>query len=282
MYNVKVIHYPDGDRIILYGSPIMSDDDFCECDPDTGEIVKKRIEKRPDLLTGDFNPFLGEYMYMIDMNDKDMREQHSIQNSLSRSKNKVYHLARSNSWEWFFTLTFNPDLVDSFDYSEVTAKLSKWLNNLKSRYAPDLKYIFVPEKHKSGRWHFHGLVSNTGNIGFTDSGHRTHGIIIYNVGQYRLGFSTATPIQDVQKSVYYITKYFTKDLVSATKGKKRYWASKNLDLAPESTFCLECGEHYKIADQISDVRFSRTYDLGFQKVDYIDINGHDADKHFIS
>lgn len=282
MYNVRIIHYPDGDRIILYDSPVLAGDDFADFDPDTGEILIKRIEKRPDLLINEFNPFTEEYEYMLDMNDLERRNEHSLQNSLSRARNKVYHLARSNEWEWFFTLTFDPNKVNSFDYGEVTAKLSKWLNNLRSRYAPDLKYIFVPEQHKSGRWHFHGLVSQIGNIVFTHSGRYSHGIPIFNVGQYRLGFSTATEIQSVSKSTYYITKYFTKDLVSATKGKKRYWASKNLSQAPVTEYCFDSGKQFSIADQFRNVRFAKHYDLGFRTVDYIDIDGHDADEYFKS
>lgn len=280
MYNVKIIHYPDGDRIVLFRNPILKDDDFVGCDLETGEITKRFHDLLPFPLTETFNPFTDDYDLFTDMNELEKRMEHSVQMSLNRTKNKIYYLARSNIWEWFFTLTFDPEKVDSYDYGEVTNKLSKWLNNLRSRYAPDLKYIFVPEQHKSGRWHFHGLVSDTGNIVFADSGHNTHGLTIYNVGQYRLGFSTATRIQSVSKSTYYITKYFTKDLVSATKNKKRYWSSKNLHQAPVTEYTFECGEHYNIADQFRNVRYAKHYDLGFQQVDYIDIDGHDADDFF--
>lgn len=281
MYNVRIIHYPDGDRIILYGNPVLTSDDRLTFDPDTGEIFR-RNEKRPDPLELIENPFTGDDEYMVDINELDKRKEHSVTSSLNRTKNRIYHLARSNLWEWFFTLTFDPNKVDSFDYGESTNKLSKWLNNLRSRYAPDLKYIFVPEQHKSGRWHFHGLVSNTGNIQFVDSGRHSNGKVIFNVDQYRLGFSTATRIESISKSTYYITKYLTKDVVSVTKGKKRYWASKNLDEAPVTEYTFDTAQHYKIADEFTDVRYSKSYDLGFQKVDFIDIEGHDAVQRFSS
>lgn len=119
-----------------------------------------------------------------------------------------------------FTLTFNPDKVDSFDYSETTKKLSKWLNNMR-RTCPSMKYVVVPELHKSGRWHFHGLFSNVENMVFVDSEKRDKkGRVIYNVGKYRLGFSTATKIDDVAKSITYVTKYVTKELCEVTYGKK--------------------------------------------------------------
>ena len=279
VYNVKIIHYPDGDRIILFGQSVLVGDDFAEFDPYTGEIGKKHI-KKCDPVTYAFNPFLGEYERMTDLEKLEQKKEESLRCSLSRTKNKIYHLARSNTWEWFITLTFNPEKVDSFDFDEVTKKLSKWLNNLRSRFAPDLKYIIVPELHVSGRFHFHGLISNTGNIPFTDSGKKTHGKTVYNIGSYQLGFSTATPIESVSKSTYYITKYISKDFVCLTKGKKRYWASKNLDKASVTEFNFEAGEQFQIADAFNDVRYSKHYDLGFQTIDYIDINGFYAAGYF--
>lgn len=65
-----------------------------------------------------------------------------------------------------------------------------------------------------------------------DSGKRTsNGDIIYNVGKYRLGFSTATKVRDPRRVTQYIGKYVTKDLCAVTKGKKRYWCSRNLNQA---------------------------------------------------
>lgn len=95
---------------------------------------------------------------------------------------------------------------------------------------PEMRYLVVPEQHKSGRWHFHGLFAKVDALEFTDSGRVDNfGRIIYNVDNYRLGFSTATQITDVDKASSYMCKYITKNLCDVTKGKKRYWASRNLD-----------------------------------------------------
>jgi len=153
----------------------------------------------------------------------------SIKNSQNRTIQKIYDYARSNEWEYFITLTFNPEKVDSFNYAEVTKKLSTWINNLKKKDSPNLKYIVVPELHESGRYHFHGLIANIGELQLIDSHKRTKSDeVIYNIGQYKLGFTTATEVIDNQRVSTYITKYITKDMVVTTKGKKRYWNSKNL------------------------------------------------------
>lgn len=52
------------------------------------------------------------------------------------------------------TLTFDGSKVDRYDYNICLTKCCQWLNNQHKRYAPDLAYLFVPEKHKDGAYHF--------------------------------------------------------------------------------------------------------------------------------
>lgn len=159
------------------------------------------------------------------------KAQHSARTSANYSKSKVYDLCRTNKnrFEYFVTLTFNPELVNSYDYNEVTRKLKGYIDTLR-RKCPEMAYIGVPERHKSGRYHFHFLMGNCDNIELQDSGHRTKsGDIIYNLGSYHLGFTTATKIKDHTRCSKYICKYLTKNLMSHIKNKRRYWHSNNLD-----------------------------------------------------
>ena len=136
-------------------------------------------------------------------------------------------------------------------------KISIWLNNLKKRYAPDLKYIVVPELHKSGRYHFHGLFADIGNMELVDSGKRLpDGEIIYNLGNYDLGFTTATRIKDNARVSSYITKYISKDLCAVTNGKKRYWNSRNLNKVRIDEYILTPDE---IKGMIEDLSENITY-----------------------
>jgi hypothetical protein len=135
------------------------------------------------------------------------------------------------------TFTFNPAKVDSFDYSDCTKKLSDWIDNIKKRKCSNMAYIGVPELHESGRYHFHFLMANIDELEFIDSEKRTkQGDIIYNIGNYNLGWTTATKIKNTVKASRYITKYITEDLVQLTKNKKRYWNSKNLKLPEVKTY----------------------------------------------
>ncbi len=109
------------------------------------------------------------------------------------------------------------------------------------------------------RFHFHFLFNNYPKRFLIDSQHRDKkGRIIYNLTNYKLGYTTATMIESVEASQHYITKYISKDLVELSKGKKRYWASKNLKMPVENTYCLEEHELRSINADLTNVIESDT------------------------
>ncbi len=261
MHNVKVIHYPNGKQVSFYEKAVFGVDDDC---PDEDNPFMGRHDVKKDT----YNPFTEEYEHILNFDSKER----SLRSSLSRTINRIYYLSRSNIWDWFVTLTFNPDKVNSFDYSECVEKLGKWLNNCK-RNCPNMKYIVVPEKHESGRFHFHGLFADCDALGFVDSGHITrNGQTIYNIGRYRLGFTTATKIDDNEKATKYICKYISKDLVCVTCGKKRYWCSRNLDEAPVETLFLDREQLENLKLNIEeDIKHISRRSGHFQSVEYVEL-----------
>ena len=154
--------------------------------------------------------------------------QSSINSSMRRTKNAICDYAKANTWEYFVTITFDKEKIDRYDYDKITKKLSKKLNNIK-RKQPNFKYIIVPEQHKDGAWHFHGLFSNIENFNLKKTKKRDIAKReIYNLENFNLGFTTATKITDSEKVSNYLTKYITKDLLKKTFNKKKYWLSYNL------------------------------------------------------
>ena len=158
-------------------------------------------------------------------------------------------LSRANRWDYFITLTIDLQKLDSTDFNLISQKLNIWTNNLKKRYAPDLKYIIVPELHKDKRkWHFHGLFANIGKMSLDFSGkvcigkyiydyvQKPFATKIYNIPLWKYGFSTATVIRDPSRASSYITKYVTKDLCRVLPNKHRYLASQNVDKPIERVF----------------------------------------------
>lgn len=199
---------------------------------------------------------------------EEQKQQKSIAISTSRSKKKIYEYAMSNNWDYFVTFTFNDDklVADATDYEECTKRLSGYLSNLRKAF-PDLAYLIVPEQHTKNkyyngkvvkpndadydkgkyRWHFHGLFKGiddsllvqgvnmkTGQP-IVKNGKPIYTIKNYHSGNY--GYSTISRIENQKAVSNYICKYITKEMVELSKGKKRYWASKNLSLAKAVKKC---------------------------------------------
>ena len=206
-YNFKVWNFGNGKKQIrIYNQSVKTD------------FEREKEEEK------EYNPFTNEYEVVKILKDESNERSQTVSNN--RAKQKIYELARSNEWEYFLTLTF---AKDRYDYDILAERLRNWINRTKKNYSPNMKYIFVPELHKDGALHFHGIVSDIGNLPLVDSGHRdTNGNIIYNIDCYKMGFTTATKVTDSGRVASYMTKYITKDLMSYSKGKKKYWASRNL------------------------------------------------------
>ena len=203
MYNMRVFNYGESVQVRLYNKPVVSGNgksqDLCDC---------------TDLPVDDAL--------------KQMREEHSINSSVNRTKNKLYGIARANEWDLFVTLTFDRAVTDSADYNLVSQRTRKWLNNIKNRFCPDLKYLVVPELHADGEhWHIHGLLANVGTLQVVESGVVKNGKMLYNLPGWRYGFSTASYVGDTRKVSAYVCKYITKELAALTQHRKRFWASSN-------------------------------------------------------
>lgn len=172
---------------------------------------------------------------------EEMRKRKNARDSYRRTVNAIHDISRSESWTMFYTLTFSPGVVDRTNFEMCMKKANKWFNNLR-RKAPELKYMFVPELHADKvSWHIHGLVCGDTGVEYVDSGKRDKkGRVIYNVGNWKYGFSTATKIDDSAKASSYILKYITKDLCENSLGKKRYYHSRNIKEPIVTTVSSDC------------------------------------------
>ena len=287
-YNYRIKKFQNGTiQLTYYDKPVL--DSF-----DKLKINRKRESDKPIIYEDISDTPFGYIEDAIDYDLYELQQQktnarlegiltpeeieekrnHSLSTAFSRTKHMIYDYGRSNIWEWFFTLTLNDSSVsDKSDYAECSKKVRKWFNNLR-KICPDVKYLIVPEEHKSGAWHFHALVSNVEQLEFTIARNnqeyrlnefgdilldkngqpvpnkyfgeelRTdypNGDYIYNISNYnskRYVWSTATKIKDTRKAVGYIVKYMTKELTNRAFGCKRYFPSRNLDL-PESEYLID-------------------------------------------
>ena len=191
--------------------------------------------------------------------------------SRKRSKNMILEYARANNWEWFITLTFNPDMVDSYNYDLCYKRVSKYFNNLRSRKCPNLKYLLVPEQHPtSGRWHFHGLISNVHEFSLGITKYKG---CIYHIDGFKYGFTTATKVKDTKRVSSYISKYITKEVADLTVGRNRYIKSNNLDKADVVEYNISSDELEALrVDLVSQGAYFKEVERGVQKISYFNID----------
>lgn len=204
-YNCRVFDYPAGQHVTFYKNAI-------------NKGGKKNANLRKDYQNTERT---------------EQEEKHCNSVSASATKNRIYNISRSNEWEWFITTTFGRKNVDASNYDVVIKKLQTFLEHLRERKCPDLKYLIVPELHDDKiNFHFHGLLANCGKMRFEFSGHYTKGRNaqpIFNLPDWSYGFTTATRIQDSARASSYICKYITKDCARKLKEKNKYYCSHNVN-----------------------------------------------------
>lgn len=230
IYNTRIKSYHNGKQVTIYSKSFEKQE---KKDKDENKELKQ--EENQELNK---NKKLSK-AYKNENRTKE-QEEHCIEYSIKQTKNRIYDIARSNHWEWFITLTFDRSKVFSNDYEIVTKELTKFLHNLQQNICPNIKYLIVPELHADGEhYHFHGLLANCDGLQFTYSGHNDYkkGLPIYNIVNWKLGFTTATQVQDTARVSSYITKYITKDCIAVLKNKKRYYASHNVE-RPQEEYML--------------------------------------------
>lgn len=187
-----------------------------------------------------------------------------LNESLSRTRRTVRDYIFCNHFDYFCTFTFNQEKIDRFNYADCRKKLTRVFNNYKNRYSPGFRYVMVPEFHRNGAVHFHGVVSGIREEDLTVPDYifkrdRKSGelLLVPNTKKYvdwkyyseKLGFFSCSAIRNSTACGVYMSKYITKDLQQLPKGVQAVLNSKGLD-KPELVFDMDdvampCDPDYK-------------------------------------
>ena len=161
----------------------------------------------------------------------------SMESSRSRARASLRDIALCNRFEYFFTWTLDPKLIDRYDADTVKDKLLNFLKNKTRRN--QFNYICVAERHKDGAIHFHGLC-NVRTIKLKRAINARNGAEmstsagqpIYNMEDWRLGFSTCIPIgENYERTCNYLMKYISKGAEKVFG--KWYFSSRSLRKKPD-------------------------------------------------
>lgn len=252
-YNCRVYDYEAGQHVSIYRRTITRKDGDELADDNKNANFTKAYQNE---------------------NRTEEEEEHSRKVSLASTKNRLYNIARSNAWEWFITLTFDRETTDASDYEAVTKRLQKFLNNLQQRTCPELKYLIVPEFHADGtNYHFHGLLADCDGLRFRYSGHDTeYGYPIYNILNWKYGFTTATRVTDTRCVSSYITKYITKESQVFLKEKNRYYCSRNINRVQPDFHIVDEEDFLKVyGDRITYAK-SEKITVALQQINYYELD----------
>ncbi len=132
----------------------------------------------------------------------------SLAKSLQRARRAVRDIAACSDFTHFVTLTLDAEKIERYDYDVIIKRVNAWLSNAVAR--KELRYVLIPEFHKDGAIHFHGLWS--GRLSYVDSGHYTKaGQKIYNLLDWKWGYTGCIELEgEYAKVCNYIMKYITK------------------------------------------------------------------------
>ncbi len=169
------------------------------------------------------------------------KHEEKLDSSISRTKKVVLELALCNNWEYFCTFTLSKDKHDRSDLDKFHSRFTQWLRDQRKK-GLDIKFLLVPEKHKDGSWHMHGLFSGIGAelVSFHDlwkQGRKLPRKLVtgdfYNWPAYeeKFGFCSFAFIRSSVAVSFYVLKYITKDLVDSSRsvGLHLYYASRGLN-----------------------------------------------------
>lgn len=190
------------------------------------------------------NPYAPKMGVRDDERSEEQKNEIRLKESLSRTKRRIFEISACNPWTWFFTGTLDGEKCDREDLNNTFKRLSQFLRDYRKKQDGErVVYLIIPEQHKDGAWHFHGLIHGL----CTDELYKfttkdkipaklkkqiKEGSDIYTWREYekRFGWATFTAVRDYNAITRYITKYITKDLQKANLGSNRhlYYASKGL------------------------------------------------------
>lgn len=181
-------------------------------------------------------------MYVRDREEQQHNET-KLDSNFSRARSMVLQYALCNPWEYFFTGTLDRSKMDRYDLDTYASRLMQFIRDKRKKYAAKFQVLLVPERHKDGAWHIHGLVYGLPDLALCPFAPPApqhlidHGFLNWPDYMDKFGFCSMAPIRDPIATAFYITKYVSKDLSrrSCDFGKHLYFHSRPLCKAEKAS-----------------------------------------------
>lgn len=164
--------------------------------------------------------------------------------SYCRARSMVLQYALCNKWDFFITITVNPDDFDRWSLDEIYKYMSQWFRDYRKKYGYNIRYVLVPEHHKDGAWHFHGLISGIcpSDVTAFVPGIHPQKLIVAGYKNFPLlgaavGYVSLSELRNPVGAAFYVTKYVTKEHARSGFYEHLYYCSRGLKTARPVADC---------------------------------------------
>lgn len=184
-------------------------------------------------------PRVGPVQKRQEDKSEDENKPIDLHSSISRAKRVILELALCNEWDYFCTFTLSSK-YDRYDLKKWYGSFAQFIRDQRKKHGTEIRFLLVPETHKNGAWHIHGLIQGAPPlVSFADRLARgenvpvhlaEHGYKSWPDYERRFGFNSFGEIKNAVACSFYITKYVSKaiDEGSINSGAHRYYASTGL------------------------------------------------------
>lgn len=197
----------------------------------TGAVLRGKSSFSPDEKLDDCGKPCGETGENEGADEQAQGASDAQRRAARRARKQLFELCACNDLDLFFTLTLNKEMIDRYDYKTAVRKFGQWADNHVRRKG--LRYVAVPELHKDGAIHFHGLC-NSAAVRLVDSGKtdKKSGQAVFDLPGWHLGFTTAIHVYGARDAAaHYVAKYVTKQQCGGTIGGRYYLHGGDLQRA---------------------------------------------------
>lgn len=218
-----------------------------------GEVYK--ILYRKGLIKNDKNK--GDEEHCSSSTDDSGADKRRLDNNIARAKSRIREYALCNDWDYFVTLTLDAEKIDRYTLRPYIKRLGEFIGNYNRLRNTRVRYILIPEQHKDGAWHLHGLLNGVASESIQKN---EHGYIEWVDYRRRFGFICLSRIRSKKRIAAYITKYVTKGFAVTAResGDHLFYHSQGLN------------EHTNVCSFGSDLQAPPDYQGKYVGITWID------------
>lgn len=150
-----------------------------------------------------------------------------LDNSIARAKSRIFEYSMSNEFDYFITLTLDKNKYNRYDLDKFIKDFGQFVRNRRRKYQSNIQYLLIPERHKNGAWHLHGLIKNIPSDFLSVN---ENGYLDWYDYRKKFGYVSLSKVKNLEAVSRYITKYVTKDFDKGVteKYKKMYYVTRGL------------------------------------------------------